>query len=169
MGLLAVVCSPQSFNRDLVRLSRRIFRTSLKGDARNENKTPQSIQCHEVSKMGSPATSPARSDARVQHVGLQFGNGSGKHLRFVSAARRSGYEKKNTSSVFCAPRQSPSLNPIGRQKADKATAKAPYDWFSSPHKRRRCVSRRHAIANRAGLKLRRRLLREPLKLRIVAQ
>jgi hypothetical protein len=81
----------------------------------------------------------------------------------------SGYEKKNTSSVFCAPRQSPSLNPIGRQKADKATAKAPYDWFSSPHKRRRCVSRRHASANRAGLKLRRRLLREPLKLRIVAQ
>jgi len=100
MGLLAVVCSPQSFNRDLVRLSRRIFRTSLKGDARNENKTPQSIQCHEVSKMGSPATSPARSDARVQHVGLQFGNGSGKHLRFVSAARECLVMKRKTRPPF---------------------------------------------------------------------
>jgi hypothetical protein len=100
MGLLAVVCSPQSFNRDLVRLFRRIFRTSLKGDARNENKTPQSIQCHEVSKMGSPATSPARSDARVQHVGLQFGNGSGKHLRFVSAARECLVMKRKTRPAF---------------------------------------------------------------------
>jgi hypothetical protein len=80
----------------------------------------------------------------------------------------SGYEKKNTSTVFCATRQSPSLNHVGRRKADKATAKAPYDWFSSPHKRRRCVSRRHAIANRAGRKLRRHLLREAVKLRSIA-
>jgi hypothetical protein len=36
----------------------------------------------------------------------------------------SGYEKKNISRVLCATREPFSLNHMGRQKDDKATAKA---------------------------------------------
>jgi hypothetical protein len=38
------------------------------------------MQCQHASKMVPSTTSPARSDARVQHVGVQFGKNSGKHL-----------------------------------------------------------------------------------------
>jgi hypothetical protein len=51
--------------------------------------------------MVSLATSPARSDARVQHVGLQFGKGSGMHLRFVCAARECLAMKRTTFPPVC--------------------------------------------------------------------
>jgi hypothetical protein len=50
--------------------------------------------------MASPTTSPARPDARVQHVGLQLGKGSGEHLRFASAARERLVMKRTTLSAF---------------------------------------------------------------------
>jgi hypothetical protein len=42
---------------------------------KDENERPQTIQRQQISKMVLPTTSPARPDARVQHVGLQFGKG----------------------------------------------------------------------------------------------
>ena len=51
--------------------------------------------------MVSLDTSPARSDARVQHVGLQFGKGSGMHLRFVCAARECLAMKRTTFPPVC--------------------------------------------------------------------
>jgi hypothetical protein len=67
---------------------------------KDENERPQTIQRQQISKMASPTTSPARPDARVQHVGLQFGKGSGEHLRFASAARECLVMKRTTLSAF---------------------------------------------------------------------
>jgi hypothetical protein len=50
--------------------------------------------------MVSPTTSPARSDARIQYVGFQFGKGSGMHLRFASAARECLVMKRTTRAAL---------------------------------------------------------------------
>jgi hypothetical protein len=67
---------------------------------KNENERPQTIQRQHISKMVSPITSPARPDARVQHVGLQFGKGSGERLRFASAARECLVMKRTVPAFF---------------------------------------------------------------------
>ena len=50
--------------------------------------------------MASPTTSPARPDARVQHVNLQFGKESGMHLQFASTARERLAMKRTTFLAF---------------------------------------------------------------------
>ena len=67
---------------------------------KDENERPQTIQRQQISKMVSPTTSPARPDARVQHVGLQFGKGSGMHLQFASTARERLAMKRTTFLAF---------------------------------------------------------------------
>ena len=67
---------------------------------KDENERPQTIQRQQISKMVSPTTSPARPDARVQHVDLQFGKGSGMHLQFASAARERLVMKRTTFLAF---------------------------------------------------------------------
>ena len=68
--------------------------------------TPERPPAHDglvapYQKMASPTTSPARPDARVQHVDLQFGKGSGMHLQFASTARECLVMKQNNIfSVF---------------------------------------------------------------------
>jgi DNA-directed RNA polymerase specialized sigma24 family protein len=47
-----------------------------------------------------PPKAVRRSDARVQYVGLQFGKGSGEHLRFASAARECLIMKRTTLPAF---------------------------------------------------------------------
>jgi hypothetical protein len=67
---------------------------------KDENERPQTIERQQISKMVSPTRSPARPDARVQPVGLQFGNGSGEHLRFASAPRECLVMKRTTLPAF---------------------------------------------------------------------
>ena len=67
---------------------------------KNENERPQATQRQQISKMASPTTSPARPDARVQHVALQFGKGSGEHLQFASTARERLAMKRTTLLKF---------------------------------------------------------------------
>ena len=67
---------------------------------KDENERPQATQRQQISKMASPTTSPARPDARVQHVGLQFGKGSGEHLQFASTARERLAMKRTTFLAF---------------------------------------------------------------------
>ncbi len=67
---------------------------------KNENERPQTIQRQHVSKMGSPTTSPARPDARVQHVNFQFGKQSGMHLQFVAKARECLVMKRTRFLAF---------------------------------------------------------------------
>ena len=67
---------------------------------KDENERPQTIQRQQIAKMVSPTRSLARSDARVQHFGLQFRKGSGEHLRFASAARECLVMKRTTLPAF---------------------------------------------------------------------
>jgi len=67
---------------------------------KDENERPQATQRQQISKMASPSTSPARPDARVQHVALQFGKGSGEHLQFASTARERLAMKRTTFLAF---------------------------------------------------------------------
>jgi hypothetical protein len=67
---------------------------------KDENERPQTIQRHQISKMVSPTRSPARPDARVQHVNFQFRKQSGMHLQFASAAREYLVMKRTTFLAF---------------------------------------------------------------------
>ena len=67
---------------------------------KNENERPQTIQRQHISKMVSPTRSPARPDARVQHVNLQFGKESGMHLQFASTAQECLVMKRTTLPAF---------------------------------------------------------------------
>jgi hypothetical protein len=67
---------------------------------KDENERPQTIQRQQISKMVSPTRSPARPDARVQHVNLQFGRESGMHLQFASTARERLAMKRTTFLAF---------------------------------------------------------------------
>ena len=64
--------------------------------------------------MVSPTTSPARSHARVQYVGFQFGKGSGMHFRFASAARECLVMKERHSRSLFAPIRFASKPGMGR-------------------------------------------------------
>jgi hypothetical protein len=67
---------------------------------KDENERPQAIKRQQISKTVSPTTSPARSDARVEPVGLQFGKGSGMHFQFASTARERLAMKRTTFLAF---------------------------------------------------------------------
>jgi hypothetical protein len=76
------------------------FSYFIEGRRKDENKRPQAIRRQQISKTVSPATWPPRSAARVQHVALQFGKGSGMHLPFASAARESLVMKRETLAAL---------------------------------------------------------------------
>ena len=91
MELLDLVRITQSGDRCLVGPFRGIPVSSLNRDAKMKTKDL---------KQSNASGSPARPDARVQHVGLQFGKGSGERLRFASAARECLVMKRTTLPAF---------------------------------------------------------------------
>ena len=99
MELLDLVRITQSGDRHLTRSFRCIPLASLT-QTNIENKTPHRTQGHRISKNLQANTSPARSAARVQHLGLQCGKGSGMHLRFASAARECLVMKRETLAAL---------------------------------------------------------------------
>ena len=76
------------------------FSYFIEGRRKDENKTPHRIQGQRISKNLQTNTSPTRSAARVQHVALQFGKGSGMHLRFASVARECLVMKRETLAAL---------------------------------------------------------------------
>jgi hypothetical protein len=71
---------------------------------KDENERPQTIQRQQISKMVSPTTSSARSDARVQHVDLQFGTGSRMHFQFAFCSVRMFDQEKSNSAGYMLAR-----------------------------------------------------------------
>lgn len=74
---------------------------------KDENKRPQTLKHEQISKTLSSATSPARSDAGVQHVDVQFGKSAGVHLRFASAARECLVMKSEILPTFLPSNNGP--------------------------------------------------------------
>ena len=93
--------------------------------------------------MVSPATSATRSDARVQHVDLQFGKDPAMHLQFASAARECLVMKRTTLPMFFPGHDGEpwsSLTGLSRQRDGRSrTAPATHGMFLRLAERLRSV------------------------------
>lgn len=80
-----------------------------------------------------PPKALRRSDARLQHVGLQFGKGSRMHLRFASAARECLVMKRETLAALFPSlsewRRSSLMDPFRQDEPRFRTAPATHRIF----------------------------------------
>jgi hypothetical protein len=98
--------------------------------------------------MVSPTASPARSDAGVQHVGIQFGKGSGEHLRFTEAGReRLVMERTTLPAFFASHGGKPCSSSMGRLRHRNRRTGFSYACWLSRGKKQSLSQRDVAIRN----------------------